>query len=396
MKIGRFVVDGHIHCGKKDAAKKNSKSGVTGIMAEVESTDNSAQALWDMDAYGIDMGILLPSFIGTHAEEYAEMCRKHPTRFRTCALDTETRLACAHGEKKWKMEDSLKELDGYFSKDREIFCGIGEFPPGNMTLVRDRPSVSQRFKEWCQIAEFCIHWDIPCFNHEFNPYNIEQPLSMMMEVCRKYPDFKVIIAHGGGYKGYMIERACQLAGDFEHVYLETGYWKAEYYEYALRNPDVGAAKLIWGGGDTGSHLWYPQINPGAVLTETNRVLHNRNNWIWTGSREVHYQPNYYGWTTHQIYKLLDMNMCTQDEIDLIVGGNACRLYKLPVPEAVTFMSARPDRNIMPEEILYGPGKTARTGFTCPPNVAFIAGVGINLGSDLDPWNRDGDPWNSEE
>ncbi len=380
MKIGRFVVDGHIHCGKKDAASE--KSNIQGIMAEVESADNSAQALYDMDAYSIDMGILLPSFLGTHAEEYAEMARNHRDRFRTCALDTETRLACAHGQE-WKMSDSLKELDGYFTSDREIYCGIGEFPPGNMTLTRQRPSRNQRFKEWCAIAEFCIHWDIPCYIHEMSPYNMEEPLSMLAEVLRKYPEFKVIVAHGGGYKGYMIEKCCQFAADFEHVYLETGYWKAEYYEYGLRNPDVTAAKLLWGGGDTGSHLWYPQINPGAVLTETNRIYNLRNNWIWNGQREVDYQPNYYGWTCHQIHRLLDMNMCTQDEIDLMVGGNAVRLYKLPVPAEVTFMAGRPDRNIMPRDVLNKVGPNGRNAHLRPRDVEFIAGININLGSDLD-------------
>ena len=395
MKIGRFVVDGHIHCGKKDVTNKDSK--VAGFNQEVESCDNSDEALYDMGVYDIDMGILLPSFNGTHSTEYANICKKHPDRFRTCAEETELRLDAMHGKRKWNIDDAIKELEGYFTgPDKEYFVGIGEFCPGSLGCVRDMPSKKQRFEEWCATAEFCIAFDIPCYAHEFSSFNLEEPLTMLACLCSKYPEFKLIIAHGGGSKAVDIEKTVEMASRFENVYLETGYWKAEYYEFALRSEDLGAAKLIWGGGDTGSHLWYPQINPGAVLTETNRVLHNRNNWIWTGSREVHYQPNYYGWTTHQIYKLLDMNMCTQDEIDLIVGGNACRLYKLPVPEAVTFMSARPDRNVMPEEILYGSGKTPRTGFTCPPNVDFIAGVGINLGSDLDPWNRDGDPWNSEE
>jgi predicted TIM-barrel fold metal-dependent hydrolase len=376
MKIGRFVVDAHIHCGKKDVAKKDSR--IKGISAEVESVDNSEQALFDMDAYGIDMGILLPSFIGTHSEEYADMCRKNRSRFRTHALDTETRLAAVRGTKKWNLNDSLKELDGYFSKDREIYVGIGEFAPGSMGVVRDRPTLRERFMEWCVIAEFCVHWDIPCYIHEFTSFNMEEPFSMMAQVCTKYPTFKLIIAHGGGNKAYEIEKACSLAAGFEHIYLETGYWKAEYYEYGLRNPDIGASKLIWGGGDTGSHLWYPQINHGAVRSESNRVWNNRNNWVWNGRREVDYQPNYYGWACHQIHRLLDLNMCTQDEIDLMVGGNAVRLYKLPVPRGCTFAAGRPDLNLMPREILESNGITQRTGYVWPEDVDFVAGVYKNL------------------
>lgn len=49
-KIGRFVVDGHIHCGKKDVTAQNTK--VSGFNQEVESVDNSKEALYDMDVYG--------------------------------------------------------------------------------------------------------------------------------------------------------------------------------------------------------------------------------------------------------------------------------------------------------------------------------------------------------
>lgn len=378
MKIGRFVVDAHIHCGKKDEAKSDAK--VKGIHSEVESYDNSDQAIFDMDAYGIDMGILLPSFTGTHTEHYLEICKQHEGRFKTCATESELRIAALHGKQKWTLDAAIKELDGYFtSEDRDYYCGIGEFAPGSMSVIRDRPNLQERFKEWCATAEFCVHHDIPCFIHEFDAYNIEVPFSMISEVCTIYPNFKVIIAHGGAQGGSEgIKKACILAGRHEHIYLETGYWRAEFYEFGLFNPDVGAAKLIWGGGDTGSHLWYPQLNPGAVLTDPVRIYSNRNNWVWTGKRDVDYQPNYYGWATHQIHKLLDLNLCTQDEIDLMVGGNACRLYKLPVPKGCTFMAGRPDRNIMPRDILNAPGATVRSGDGLPPDVEYAAGVNIPI------------------
>jgi len=103
MKMGRFVVDGHIHCGKKDTAKKDSP--IQGVQSVVESVDNSDMALFDMDAYGIDMGILLPSFNGTHSEAYAAICRKHPDKFRTCAVETELRLDAMKGKRKWNIDE---------------------------------------------------------------------------------------------------------------------------------------------------------------------------------------------------------------------------------------------------------------------------------------------------
>ena len=373
MKIGRFVVDGHIHCGKKDCAKADSKQA--GIQAEVESVDNSDMALYDMDAYGVDMGVLLPSFTGTTNEMYASIVRKHPDRFRTCAVDTQTRLNAARGIKKWTLEDSLKELDECFSKQPDVFCGVGEFAPGCMGVIRERPTRMERYKEWCAIAELCTHYDVPCFFHEYNSFTMDDPFTMLNNVCCQFPTFKVIIAHGGGQKGYEIEKAVTLTGLNEHVYLETGYWKAEYYEYGLKDYHVGASKLIWGGGDTGSRLWYPQAPaPGNRLAETNRIYNNRNNWIWNGTREVDYQPDYYGWATHQIHRLKDLELCTQDEINLIVGGNAARIYKLPLPEAVTFCAGRPDLNIPPREILESKTVTPRAAYAWGKNIDFVPGT----------------------
>ena len=80
MKIGRWVVDGHIHCGKTDAISPDANPKL-GVRAEVVEVDNSDWALFDMDAYGIDMGILLPSFTGTTNEMHAQMVRKASQSF---------------------------------------------------------------------------------------------------------------------------------------------------------------------------------------------------------------------------------------------------------------------------------------------------------------------------
>lgn len=372
-KIGRWVVDCHIHCGKKDTTSKNAT--YDGVYREVESMDNSGEALFDMDAYGVDMGILLPSFIGTHSSEYAAICKRNPTRFRTCAVETELRLACTKGKDTWTIEKALKEHEEYFSgPDKEWFVGIGEFSPGSMGVIRNRPTKLERFKEWCQIAEFCINYDIPCYTHEFTSYCMEEHLTMIANVCTKYPAFKVIIAHGGGSAEDDIKKAVALARNFENIYLETGYWRAEYYEHALIDPDLGAAKLLWGGGDTGSHIWYPMIRKGAVRSEKTLVYNNRSNWIWSGQKSTDYQPDFLGWATHQITRLKDLDLCTQDEINLMVGGNAARLYKLPVPANCSFAANRPDLNIMPREILNDPVPTRRTQFLWPEGCEYVAGA----------------------
>lgn len=116
MKLGRFVFDGHIHCGKKDAAIPNSR--LKGIQAEVEEVDNSDMILYDMDAYGIDMGLLLPSFTGTTNEGHKAIVKRHPTRFRSCCMDTQTRINAARGKKEWNIHDAVKEIDDALTNDR--------------------------------------------------------------------------------------------------------------------------------------------------------------------------------------------------------------------------------------------------------------------------------------
>lgn len=53
-----------------------------------------------------------------------------------------------------------------------------------------------------------------------------------------------------------------------------------------------------------------------------------------------YQPNCYGWGLRTIDRVGDW--LTQDEINLIMGGTAAKLYKLPVPYSRMFPEGRPD------------------------------------------------------
>jgi hypothetical protein len=53
-----------------------------------------------------------------------------------------------------------------------------------------------------------------------------------------------------------------------------------------------------------------------------------------------YQPDFYGWGLRTVDRVGDW--LTQDEINLILGGTAARLYKLPVPYPRMFPEGRPD------------------------------------------------------
>ena len=67
-----------------------------------------------------------------------------------------------------------------------------------------------------------------------------------------------------------------------------------------------------------------------------------------------------------------MELCTQDEINLIIGGNAARLYKIKLDPRYTFCYNRPDLFIPDRETLESTGPTWRTGFV-NPDQDFVGG-----------------------
>ena len=350
MKIGRWVVDCHIHCGKTDTQAPEGKKE-HGLFAEVIPTDNSDWALFDMDAYGIDMGILLPSFTGTTNDLYAQMVLDNSDRFRSCVEDTTQRIKCARGEATFDIEASLKEIEEALEKYPDVFVGIGEFAPGSMGVIRQPPSYEQRVEEWSAIAELAIKHDLVAHFHEYGGQSgtgikPSESFDVLGMVMARYPECKILINHGGGQAEDEIREALRLGEGHDNLYYETGYWKAEHYEMAIDNANIGCTRLIWGGGDTGSRIWmHHRLNRNAKHINEHKVFFNKMTWPdQNDPKELPYQPDWYGWATHQIHRLKDMNLATQDQINLIVGGNAARIYNLPTPKPYDEMFAhgRPD------------------------------------------------------
>jgi predicted TIM-barrel fold metal-dependent hydrolase len=159
----------------------------------------------------------------------------------------------------------------------------------------------------------------------------------------EFPDVPIIFCHAGySIGGYargaeLIRRACEIAGlavgsGASNIYLECGTWPAEYFKYAVEDPNVTVTQLLW-GADYGHVPQYivmqPGSDPGSYATSMKR---------WP--RIPAYQPDWWGWMLHQIDKLRDS--LSQDEINLILGGNAARIWDLPVPHERMFMAGRPD------------------------------------------------------
>ena len=115
MKLGRFVVDTHVHAQRFAAGPRLRESGVLELtggaqwealgeaILDLEPYDNSKRLLEDMDTYGIDACVLLPSF-GMSNEINAEIVAQNPDRFAALCYPVEHQHRIDAGEDEWTIE----------------------------------------------------------------------------------------------------------------------------------------------------------------------------------------------------------------------------------------------------------------------------------------------------
>jgi predicted TIM-barrel fold metal-dependent hydrolase len=301
--------------------------GWTGLHGELETFDNSALTLYDMQRYGVDMCILLPSIIGTTNEMQAKLVDRYPNKFRACCSDQKLKIKVWRGEAEWTLEAALEEVETALKTGK--FVGIGEFAPGmhpGLNIRKTPPTYRQRLDEFRTFMDLAAKYGVVVDWHE-------RPLTVLSQVSREYPDVPIVFCHGG-HSESGIRAACGVAGRApDNIYLETGGWPAEYFEIPLKNPNVTATQLIW-GHDYGNVPQYLVARPGQ--TPSMHPILGVKRWPLVPS----YQTDWWGWSLHQIRKLKDW--VTQDEINLILGGNAAKIFKLPVPYQRMFPEGRPD------------------------------------------------------
>jgi hypothetical protein len=311
--------------------------GWNGLSAELEPFDNSALALYDMGRYGVDMGVLLPSIIGTTNEFQAMIVDKYPDKFRACCSDQKLKIKVHRGEAEWTLEAAVAEVEAALKTGK--FVGIGEFAPGGMGYRR-RVSDRERLDEFRAFMDLAAKYGVAIQFHEFNR------MQMLRGLSGAYPKVPIVMCHAGysiggyAYGSDVIRKACGIAGmsgraGEDSIYLETGTWPAEYYEIALKNPNVGAPQLIWTGADYGN---VPQYVVGQPQYQNDPPSFTSTMKRWPAIPS--YQTDFWGWALHQVSKLKDW--VTQDEINLILGGNAAKVYRLPVPFERMFPEGRPD------------------------------------------------------
>ncbi|MBE0528297.1 MAG: amidohydrolase family protein [Thermoleophilia bacterium] len=337
---GRFVVDTHGHITTVYQPANEVEGEWDGLSGEVLPVDNSPLTLYDMDRYGIDMLLLKPSMIGTTNEAQSKLVDKYPDKFRAFCADQTLKLKVARGQAKWTLDAAAEEVEAALKTGK--FIGIGEFVPRD-TSPDKVYTFKERLDEYRVFCELARTYHVSIDFHDFAWHLGFDTYDLLARISVEFPDVPIIFCHAGySIGGYtrgseLIRRACEIAGmavgpGASNVYLECGTWPAEYFHLALKDPNVTATQLLW-GADYGLVPQYINMNPGG---DPSTYVSAMKRW----PRVPTYQPDWWSWMLHQIDKLRDQ--VGPDEINLILGGNACRVWDLPVPHENMFMSGRPD------------------------------------------------------
>jgi predicted TIM-barrel fold metal-dependent hydrolase len=339
---GRFVVDthGHITTLYKPAPGREIEGEWDGLSGEVEPYVNTDLTFYDMERYGIDMLLLKPSMVGTSNESQAKLVAEHPDRFRAFCADQTLRLKVARGEAKWTVDAAAQEVEAALKTG--AFIGIGEFVPRD-TSPDKVYTFKERLDEYRVFAELARTYKVSLDFHDFAWHLGFDTYDLLARVALEFPDVPIIFCHAGFSIGAyargaeLVRRACEIAGlavgsGADNVFLECGTWPAEYFKFAIDDPNVTVSQLLW-GADYGHVPQYVVMRPGGDPSTFATAMKR-----WP--RIPEYQPDWWGWMLHQIDKLRDR--LSQDEINLILGGNAARIWDLPVPHERMFMCGRPD------------------------------------------------------
>ncbi len=338
-KSARFVIDTHVHSQRHAAGKKVAErtkaqgkkatdyTDLESQMGALETYDNSERLLYDMDCYGVDMCILRCAF-GMRNELNVELMEKYPDKFRCMAISKKT-ADRAYETGEWSVDEALAELEELLKTGN--YVALGEGPPSRPEagMTSKTYNQSERMDELRKTMELGRKYKVAVTMHTGGPggYPIAHTRwpenwhpYWIHDLAAEYPDVTIIFDHGGMQGGYMtdlVDQCIVVTSNFNNVYLETGlYWTDLYYK-ALRYPNVGAEKLVWGTD------W------GASIPTQTRIGQTPQSFAMQVHKDgiIRHQCDVFGWGLRQVERL-DIS---QDDINLILGGNALDIFKIDFP-----------------------------------------------------------------
>jgi predicted TIM-barrel fold metal-dependent hydrolase len=340
MKLGRFIVDTHVHSQRHAAgpALKGSKDyGDLGkVMGQMEAYDNSPRLLYDMQTYGVDMCIVEPAF-GMTNENNVDQMKRYPDKFACNAWPRKIQKAAHAGEIEWTIEGFCQELDEMLSSGN--YVGVGEAvpprPPDRKGKFPRFPDEATVIDDMMHIMDVCRAHKVPFRYHTGLPGGYAIPYHgspttfnplFAHDLAIAFPDVPIILEHAGiegGWWEHFYEQCLHVTAGHKNVYMETGRFWTELYYKPLQDPGIGPEKMIW-GTDWGASLpVYQYPAPGTHGYTRQNVKEGI----------PRHQVDIWGWSLKQLERL-DIS---QDDLNLILGGNAVRLYNLRTPGGLTRM-----------------------------------------------------------
>jgi predicted TIM-barrel fold metal-dependent hydrolase len=339
MKMGRFVVDTHVHSQRTAAgpelrkkteefSKQLKYSDLGKILRELTPYDNSTRLLYDMKMYSVDMCIIRPAMtFGMSNELNVQLVEKYPDQFAALCTPRETFEKALRGEIEWTIEEACKELDALLSTGK--YVGIGEGMPIDpliLTGAKRQISQTERMEQMLKAMEVARKHKVPIYIHTGHTMGYVLRVSETLhplwahDLASAFPDVPLIFDHGGiqgWWWEHFTDECLHVAASHDNVYLETGYWWTDLYYKALLDPNMGPEKLLWGTDWGASIPIYAQ--PGRKPPSYPVQLRKEG--------VVTHQVDCWGWSLKQ----LDRLDISQDDLNLILGGNAIRLFKLKFP-----------------------------------------------------------------
>ncbi len=220
----------------------------------------------------------------------AQAVRNHPDRLMWfCGIDPR-RPGAADKFEKWVKEDGAK---GY-----KLYPPMGYYPTDDFVEP---------------IIRKAIELNVPILSHTQAGLKWAEPIHWN-DVCRKFPDLKVVLGHAGVespfFTHYGFEQAMVVASRNANVYLDPTEW---YIWGALKDVKELVRRLSIMCNTAGSHR---VVNGTDNPLGRNGADAGDGEWMFI-LRNLPTIGRWYGYTF------------TQEDVDYILGGSAERLLGLP-------------------------------------------------------------------
>jgi len=350
MKLGRFVVETHCHAQRHavrmQASEADSdysslpdmmKTAVPADEAEDDDAvvvyDNSDRVRFDMETYGVDMCVLLPAFGMTNAI-HEQIMAENPGKFVAAAAPVQTKKKALRGEEEWSWDAACEELDHWLSKDGFVMTGEG---------IRRDPTRTEpipwdeRKDDIRKVFDVAARHDVPVRWHTgyvsgyatglgiFDNFPDWSDPTLASQMKAEYPEVPIVFDHGGmqaTWREHHVDQCCQVAASFDDVYLEIGlYWK-DLLKKPMNDPNIGVDQLLWGTdwGASMPEISQPNEDPPFY-------------WDQVADRGLPaHQVDFWGPSLRQLRKFAMDRDLPQEDLNLILGGNAVRLFDIEVED----------------------------------------------------------------